>query len=93
MNELVFNNLGYAYFLISRYEEALENYNISISPLEENPLAYCNRGILKYFVFNDDQGIEDLKRAYLYGDYEADMILHQVIEDKTRLSKVNGELA
>lgn len=86
INDLIFNNLGYAYFLIGKYYEALENYNLSIILWEKNHLAYCNRGILKYFIFNDEQGIEDLRKAYLYGDYEAGIILQQVIKDKASLS-------
>ena len=38
-NYLVYNNLGYSYFFTERFENALENYNISIFLEEKNPLA------------------------------------------------------
>lgn len=85
-NYLVYNNLGYAYFLTEQYANALDNYTISISIEENNPLAYCNRGNLKYTIFNDKNGIEDLKKAQLYGDIEAAMILLNIANDKSFLS-------
>lgn len=86
-NDLVFNNLGYTYFLTGRFHSALDNYNISIKLLEENPLAYCNRGVVKYFVFNDEaEGVKDLGLAHKYGDFEAGMILQNIVGDRSLLS-------
>lgn|GEM_PF-3910921 len=85
-NHLVFNNLGYSYFLTEQYANALENYNLSIIIEEINPLAYCNRGNLKYFIFNNEEGINDLEKANLYGDFEAGMILQNIVKDKSLLS-------
>jgi len=85
-NYLVFNNLGWTYFLSKQYVKALDNYNISILLEERNGLAYCNRGRLKYFTFNDQDGIDDLNKAYQYGDYEAGIILQSVLQDKRFLS-------
>ena len=86
-NDLIYNNLGYTYFLTGKFHLALENYSISIKLLEENPLAYCNRGIVKYFVFNDDTaGINDLITAKKYGDFEAGMILQNIVGDRSLLS-------
>lgn len=83
---LVYNNLGYAYFLSEQYANAFENYNISIIFEENNPLAYCNRGNLKYSIFKDADGIEDLKKAQSYGDFEASMIIQNIVKDKSLLS-------
>ena len=74
-NFLVYNNLGFTYFLIKEYENAYLNYNISIQLEEENPLAYCNRGYLRYFVLNDKEGIDDLVKAHNLGDIEAGLYL------------------
>lgn len=83
-NELIYNNLGYFYYLDGKYVEALENYNISIKLFEDNPLAYCNRGVLKYFIFNEDaEGTDDLIKADKYGDIEARNILRNIIGDKS----------
>ncbi|MBS1647385.1 MAG: hypothetical protein JST67_08600 [Bacteroidetes bacterium] len=83
---LVYNNLGYAYFLSEQYVKALDNYTISIILEENNPLAYCNRGNLKYSIFKDTDGIEDLKKAQSYGDFEAGMILQNIVKEKPLLS-------
>ena len=84
---LVYNNLGYDYFLTEQYAKALDNYNISIILEEKNPLAYSNRGILRYFIFNDTKnGLEDLKKAHKYGDFEASMILQNIEKEKHLLS-------
>lgn len=85
-NYLVYNNLGYYYFLTEKFDKALTNYNISIAMNETNPLAYCNRGNLKYFIFNDEDGIRDLERAHSYGDFEAGMILQNITGSKVLLS-------
>jgi len=85
-NYLVYNNLGYTYFLTEQYANALENYNISITLEEKNPLAYYNRGNLKYFIFNDEEGIKDLEKAHFYGDFEASLILQNIIKLKYMLS-------
>ena len=78
LNYLVYNNLGYSFYLIGQYENALENYNISISLFEANDLAYCNRGILKYYIFNDNDGIQELLKAEKLGDIEAKMVLKDI---------------
>lgn len=83
---LIYNNLGYAYYLSGQYTNAFENYNISIILEENNPLAYCNRGNLKYSIFKDRDGIEDLKKAHAYGDFEAGMILQNIVKDSSLLS-------
>lgn len=95
-NYLVYNNLAYTYFLTDQYFRALDNYSISISLEEENPLAYCNRGILKYFIFNDDEGIDDLEVAHKLGDTEAVMILQNILKSSSfcvdvpeRMSQLN----
>lgn len=85
-DSLVYNNLGYSYHLSGQYVQALDNYTISIQLEERNPLAYCNRGILKYKILNNDDGIEDLRKAELYGDYEAATFLQKFTVDKARLS-------
>ncbi len=85
-DSLVYNNLGYAYHLSGQYIQALDNYTISILLEERNPLAYCNRGILKHKILNDNDGIKDLRKAELYGDYEAATYLREFTIDKTRLS-------
>lgn len=77
-NYLVYNNLGYSYYLVGQYDKALENYNISISLYEANDLAYCNRGILKFYIFNDNDGIQDLLKAEKLGDIEAKMVLKTI---------------
>lgn len=77
-NYLVYNNLGYGYFLLSDFDNAFVNYNTSIELNNDNPLAYCNRGVLRYFIYNDDNGIEDLEKANKYGDLEAEMILRLI---------------
>ena len=86
VNHLIYNNLGYTYFLTEQYAKALDNYTISIILEEKNPLAYCNRGNLKYSILKDEDGIEDLKKAQLYGDFEASMILQNIVKDKSLLS-------
>ena len=86
VNHLIFNNLGYCYFLTKQYVNALDNYNISIILEENNPLAYCNRGNLKYSIFKDADGIEDLRKAQAYGDFEAAMILQNIVKEKSLLS-------
>lgn len=85
-NFLVNNNLGYSYFLTEQYAKALDHYNISIALEEVNPLAYCNHGNLKYTILKDEEGIEDLQKAQLYGDFEASMILQHIGSDKSILS-------
>ena len=85
-NEIVYNNLGYIYFLTEQFDQALGNYNISIRIEEENPLAYCNRGVLRYFIFNEDEGVKDLEKASLYGDFEARMILQIIVKKYALLS-------
>jgi len=87
-NYLVYNNLGYAYFLTERYQSALESYTLSIELEKNNPLAYCNRGNLIYNILNDDDGIKDLLKSYELGDYEAGMIL-QTINTKNCLELKN----
>lgn len=78
INYLIYNNLGYSYHLKKDFPNALSNYNISIALEVVNPLAYCNRGNLKYFVLNDNSGISDLELAEKYGDFEASMLLQKV---------------
>ena len=77
-NYLIYNNLGYAFQLKKEFKNALINYTISISLEKVNPLAYCNRGNLKYFYLNDASGISDLELAEKYGDFEASMFLQKV---------------
>lgn len=87
INDLIYNNLGYAYYLNENFHKALENYTISISLEEVNPLAYCNRGVLKYYKFKDhEDGVKDLIKARNYGDFEAGMILQKIGGDKALLS-------
>jgi len=86
-NDLLFNNLGYVYYLTGNFHRAIENYTISILLEEINPLAYCNRGIVKYYKFNElDDGVNDLLKAQKYGDFEAGMILQKIGGDKSLLS-------
>ena len=78
LNLLVYNNLGYSFYLIGQYEKALYNYDISISLYKDNHLAYCNRGVLKYYIFNDNDGIQDLLKAEKLGDMEAKIVLRDI---------------
>jgi tetratricopeptide (TPR) repeat protein len=81
-DHLVYNNLGFSYFLKGQYFEALDNYTISIAIEEKNSHAYCNRGILKYFVFKDNGGIQDLIKAEKYGDMKARIILIGLVKSQ-----------
>ena len=73
---MVYNNLGYLSFLESRYEDALLNYNHSIHLDSENPLAYYNRGVLLYEIFNQQQtGLQDLQISQSFGDLDAVLYL------------------
>lgn len=77
-NYLVYNNLGYAQQKEEYFCKALENYNKSIELESENPLAYCNRGELKYFYLNDPDGIKDLEKAEQLGDKDARRFLKKI---------------
>jgi len=69
---LVYNNLGYLNYLEENYYLALENYDISIELEEDNPLAFCNRGVLYVDIFHDlETGIKDLQKARQLGDLDA----------------------
>lgn len=76
---MIYNNLGYLSFLETRYEEALLNYNHSIHLESDNPLVYCNRGILLYEHLNQQQsGLQDLHIAEAFGDLDATLYLMRI---------------
>lgn len=73
--DIIYNDLGWAFHMSGKYFEALESYNIAIEHLESDELAattYSNRGALKVNFLNDlESGIEDLKKAFSLGDFDA----------------------
>lgn len=86
-NSLVIQNLGYYYMHKSMYSKALQCYNRSIALNKDNPLAYCNRGILRYFILNDPHGISDLLKAHRLNDNEATQILQIIATQRKRILK------
>jgi|LauGreDrversion4_2_1035121.scaffolds.fasta_scaffold01965_12 tetratricopeptide (TPR) repeat protein len=90
-NSLVIQNLGYYYMYKNMYSKALQCYNRSIALNKDNPIAYCKRGILRYFVLNDNGGIADLLKAHHLKDPEATEILQIIaIHRKKRLLKYSN---
>ena len=87
-SSLVFQNLGYYYIHKSMYSKALRCYNRSIVLNDTNPIAYCKRGILRYFILNDPHGgISDLLKAHRLNDNEATQILKIIATQRKRILK------
>jgi tetratricopeptide (TPR) repeat protein len=90
-NSLLYQNLGYYYMHKGRYQKALKCYNYAIKLSKNETLAFCNRGILRYFIFNDNGGIADLLKAHHLKDPEATEILQIIAKQrKIRLLKYSN---
>ena len=84
INDLIFNNLGFFFMRKGEYNKALLFYNKSISLNKRNGSAFCNRGILRYFVLNDDEGINDIIHAIDLGEDEAEDIIKVIRWGETK---------
>lgn len=90
-NSLLYQNLGFYYMQKGWYQKALICYNQAIALSKTEPLAFCNRGILRYFIFNDNGGIADLLKAHHLKDPEATEILQIIAKQrKKRLMKYSN---
>ena len=84
INDMLFNNLGFFFMRKGEYNKALLFYNKSISLNKRNGSAFCNRGILRYFVLNDDEGINDIIHAIDLGEDEAEDIIKVIRWGETK---------
>lgn len=84
INDMLFNNLGFFYMRKGDHKKSLSFYNKSIMLNKNNASAYCNRGILRYFVLNDNDGINDIIHAIDLGDDEAEDIIKVIRWGKTK---------
>lgn len=84
INDMLFNNLGYFFMRKGEYNKALLFYNKSISLNKRNGSAFCNRGILRYFMLNDDEGINDIIHAIDLGEDEAEDIIKVIRWGETK---------
>ena len=66
------------------HKNALSCYNKSISLNKKNGSAFCNRGILRYFVLNENEGINDIIHAIDLGDDEAEDIIKVIRWGETK---------
>jgi tetratricopeptide (TPR) repeat protein len=84
MNDMLFNNLGFFYMRKGDHKKSLSFYNKSIMLNKNNASAHCNRGILRYFVLNDNDGINDIIHAIDLGDDEAEDIIKVIRWGETK---------
>jgi tetratricopeptide (TPR) repeat protein len=84
INDMLFNNLGFFYIRKGDHKKSLSFYNKSIMLNKNNASAYCNRGILRYFVLNDNDGINDIIHAIDLGDDEAEDIIKVIRWGETK---------
>jgi tetratricopeptide (TPR) repeat protein len=75
INDMLYNNLGFFYMHKGDHKKALLFYNKSIMLNKKNASAYCNRGILRHFILNENDGINDIIHAIDLGDDEAEDII------------------
>jgi tetratricopeptide (TPR) repeat protein len=75
INDMLYNNLGFFYMHKGDHRKALLFYNKSIMLNKKNASAYCNRGILRHFILNENEGINDIIHAIDLGDDEAEDII------------------
>ena len=78
LNYLIYNNLGWCEYLLKNYQNAINAYDKSIELEKNNPLAFSNRGVLRYFIFNEDDGINDLIIAENLGDTDAKEAINSI---------------
>jgi tetratricopeptide (TPR) repeat protein len=66
------------------YVKSLSYYNRSLELNKNNASTYCNRGILRYFILNDNDGINDIIHAIDLGDDEAEDIIKVIRWGETK---------
>ena len=84
INDMLFNNLGFFYMRKGEYVKSLSYYNRSLELNKNNASTYCNRGILRYFILNDNDGINDIIHAIDLGDDEAEDIIKVIRWGETK---------
>lgn len=84
INDMLFNNLGFFYMRKGAHKKALSCYNKSISLNKKNGSAFCNRGILRYFLLNENDGINDIIHAIDLGEDEAEDIIKVIRWGETK---------
>jgi tetratricopeptide (TPR) repeat protein len=84
INDMLFNNLGFFYMRKGDHKKSLSFYNKSIMLNKNNASSYCNRGILRYFVLNDNDGINDIIHAIDLGEDEAEDIIKVIRWGETK---------
>ena len=81
-DDQVLNQIGYANHLIGEYKFALKFYNQSIANnFLLNPDAYFRRGIINYFILNDDSAVLDFQTAIAHGNKEAKALYKMIDEN------------
>jgi len=74
-NHSAYNNLGWAYYKLKRYYEAIYYFDISIELEKDNADAYTNRGLAKIELKEIKEAIEDCEKGNALGDIMAGLKL------------------
>ena len=59
--------IGDLYFSRKDYARAIQYFNGALSVMPENAMAYCRRGISRYYEHNYERALTDLARALELG--------------------------
>jgi tetratricopeptide (TPR) repeat protein len=70
---------GNAYFKLKKYQKALREYEIAALMDGRNPTIFYNRGLTHYYLKNNAQARDDLKKAHGLGMKEAEKALKLIL--------------